>query len=220
MFKWFTATSTPLYIELMHQHANQITSLHISIVPLKIVKVLIDEIGSIPFSKLRHLRLRWNSMFSSPEPLPEFAFNYPKMDVSLRTLELRLVAFLWKPFSGTGLRRLILRNDRNQLCPSLDLDNFLDILNGCPQLEELCLFRQGPTSFPTLSHSRPTRVIKLEKLTKLFILNNPVPISHILTHLDLPPSVKLRLFCALDSNLSDIHTLIPRANSPKPMCPE
>lgn len=197
MFQFVDMAKMLHSIDMITRHANHISYLHVEVYNSVIMKQFIDEIESIPFNNLLQLNLDVISADYSVHPSSDashlFNFRSPHMEARLRVLKLCHISFDWNSFSGTHLRRLILQNDCRRQCTCPSTDVFVDVLNSCPQLEEIRLHWQGPTL-----GSHPTRAVKLNNLRQLAIHNEPLVIAYILAHIDFPASAKVQLVCQVD----------------------
>ncbi|KAK7691382.1 hypothetical protein QCA50_004781 [Cerrena zonata] len=213
MFGPIESERTRRYIDMIAQHANHIAELDIAMHDPDVMKVFIDEIGSFSYSRLLKLSLLLPDKQIIANPLPEVRFYRSGLDVYLREFKLHRISFPWTPFSGTQLRRLILQNPDNHTCSCPSASEFVDVLEGCPQLEAIRLHWQGPTLSPHLDmYPEPSRTVKLDRLRNIGIFNEPLVIAYILAHLDFPSSTKIELFCEIDFQSSGVDKILPRGN--------
>ncbi|KAI0072643.1 hypothetical protein K474DRAFT_1700840 [Panus rudis PR-1116 ss-1] len=117
-----------------------------------------------------------------------------RLEHTLKRLDLEFVTFDWTSPITNNLRVLQLRQHlSNDQHPSFD--TFLDLLERCPNLEELVLHHAGPhLDTGKETYQPPRRIFHLEKLRHLAIEDKAFDIAHLLSHLVIPPWATVSLF--------------------------
>ncbi|KAI0700236.1 hypothetical protein C8T65DRAFT_286186 [Cerioporus squamosus] len=116
---------------------------------------------------------------------------------NLRLLRLSYMGFPWEPSAVSRLQYLHLY-ECHSLDPTLPFERFLDVLAGCPELEELRLHR----FISTISHHVPAgfeREVCLPRIRKLVVGDAPSLIGLFLSSVSLPARTTLRLTGWIDS---------------------
>ncbi|CAL1699464.1 unnamed protein product [Somion occarium] len=90
------------------------------------------------------------------------------------------------------------------------IDEFLDVLEGCPALEKLEILGTSPSlDERTATYPEPARRTHLQYLKSLRLFEKPVHVAHILAHLIIPRSADIELMYDFGT-ASDIMTILPR----------
>ena len=121
----------------------------------------------------------------------------------LRSIRLPCMVVPWSPESISRMRYLHLR-ECTALDAGLTFDQFLDSLASCTELEELRIHR----FVSTISHRVPAnfdRTIVLPRLRKLTIGDTPALCGKVLSAIQLPANITLRVVGWIDDNLEARH---------------
>ncbi|THH32785.1 hypothetical protein EUX98_g1410 [Antrodiella citrinella] len=147
-----------------------------------------------PQPHLTHLSLAsicgWKSQDDQePHILPDgFAAQLPP----LHYLSLKYATLpSWDLRAFSGLRTLRLSHQHPSLSPSMNA--FLDILQGCPMLEELLLHNAGPTLGKVVApYPVPTRSVTLSMLRRITLTQDHYfDIPFLLAHLVVPETARI-----------------------------
>lgn len=170
--------------------------------------------------RLNHLKIHF-----SPRPLLSnsenvripIALQLPT-DMPLRILDLRNTMLPWSSKLFIGLSELRL-DFRDCELVQISEDELLAILGASPQLELLSLMQVGPKTVANGdAHSvTPEWIAQFPRLTFLELNNLPSVIGYILTHIDIPAILFLRIRSSISSwdIARSLDHLIPNRNIQK-----
>ena len=144
---------------------------------------------------------------SSPAIIPDNLFN--RTTPNLTSLELEYCNISWLSPFLKGLRTLQIFNLSTEARPKLE--DWLNVLNEMPQLEELSL--QSATPLAPLTGPlipEPSRSATLPSLTRFHILDSTKECALAITHLVLPALTRLHVDVeSKDWNGEDVRLVIP-----------
>ncbi|KAI0752309.1 hypothetical protein C8Q80DRAFT_441663 [Daedaleopsis nitida] len=143
-----------------------------------------------------HLEPSWKD-FTPPHWISVDSFDacFP----SLHSIRFENMAVPWTLPALSRMRYLALRNC-TALNNDLTFDQFLDVLEGCAELEDIRL--HGFLS--TIAHRVPvgfTRVVDLPRLQKVTVSEPAALCRQLLSAVHLPPTIILRVFGEIDQDL-------------------
>ena len=183
---------------------------HLSISGGHLPTLLEKIVSSAPI--FQFLSLSTNSPQSdlpdSPQAIiPDNLFN--RTGPSLTYLELESCDIIWMSPFLKGLRSLQTLKLSNGARPKLE--DWLDALNGSPQLEELSLQSATPLAPPTGSlMSEPLRFATLPSLARLYISDSSKECALGIAHLELPALTRLHVDVKSQVwNGEDVQLVIP-----------
>ncbi|KAA1469104.1 hypothetical protein DENSPDRAFT_834642 [Dentipellis sp. KUC8613] len=115
---------------------------------------------------------------------------------ALRSLTLVNMTLPWRLALFRGLTALRVEATSSSQWGVPSLQEFLDVLTACPELQELALKNAGPMPRPLTPPARPLALPRLRKYTGIFtdsLYDDSMRGAHILSHLCLPRSADLVL---------------------------
>ncbi|RDX42239.1 hypothetical protein OH76DRAFT_1363096, partial [Lentinus brumalis] len=135
----------------------------------------------------------WAEKYDPRGTTPTIDFH-PAHFPNLRRLRLSYMGFPWEPSAVSHLRYLHLYGCHS-LDPALPFERFLDVLAGCPELEELRLHR----FISTISHPEFEREVNLPRLRKLVVGDKASLVGLFLSSVSIHAHTTLRLTGWIDS---------------------
>lgn len=129
----------------------------------------------------------------------------------LRQLTLKLVSVPWTSPLLRDLTALDLSHGNPQVTPTID--QFLSVLEACPQLLSLRINEAGPILPEGVRYPDPTRYVSLPYLRRLVLAGNCADVAHMTAHLILPSTTILRLSADISDETQDFSDLLPRDTS-------
>ncbi|TCD71922.1 hypothetical protein EIP91_000054 [Steccherinum ochraceum] len=180
------------FMQTIGPHAPRFGDLDIA-APPSVMRKMVEKLGGpLPYLKRLALVAKTPGLnLTSPFLLPEdFTSGIP----SLHQLSLTCATVSsWNLPLFSGIRTLHLSEQHRSFAPSID--QFLDVLERCPALEELSLRNAGPTlGGDATSYPEPTRKVELGSLRLLSLSQDRFyDIPFVLAHVAVPQTTRLEI---------------------------
>jgi hypothetical protein len=167
----------------------------------------IQDIFSREAPALEHLELTGNRTIYSPVTFPDIGGNmlFKGHAPRLRTFSLSRVVIPWSLVPRGQLTQLKIAGPDEDVASPGDLNELIDLLVNCPELEILALESCLPSQPTEFLHGR---TIHLPHLSHLRLCGSTSRIMNMLTMLQLPSSTTLHLDCISGTTPNDSECLL------------